>query len=127
MMNYKLKQDYVTPCFTIHSGSIKSKQEWIPLFPKIEERDFDIKSDWFERVALDKLYTKDDLIDFGNFICKKSVSFLIGGADYLDGWLMERSEEIKNTINLPPLTKGLTFTITYDEHGESTIIKHEQI
>lgn len=89
-MLYKLKKDFRTPCFTIYAGVIKTENEWCNIFAKMQKGDCDIKTDWFEKMDYSEIFTKNDMISFGNHICKKSVSKLIGGADYFDEWMSNR-------------------------------------
>jgi dCMP deaminase len=54
MKRYKILQKYQNPCLTIHPPVIKTAKEWLELFPMLEERDLDIKTDWFELVEGEK-------------------------------------------------------------------------
>lgn len=48
---YRLLQDYVTPCRAIRIGVIKPAEEWIKVFPElINVYNLEIKKDWFEEV-----------------------------------------------------------------------------
>lgn len=47
MNNYMLLKTYESPTGRIISGVIKTAREWLDVFPKMNERDFDIKTDWF--------------------------------------------------------------------------------
>ena len=62
---YKLLKDYESPTGKIYKGVIKTQLQWLDIFPKMTDNDFDNKKDWFEDVEEEKYKVKFE-VEFGD-------------------------------------------------------------
>jgi hypothetical protein len=69
---YKILKNYESPNRKIYKGVMKNEDEWLEIFPHLNKKDLQIKTDWFEEIDKKAEYSKINMVEFGMFLLSKN-------------------------------------------------------